>query len=246
MTVSNLLYGVKDAGNIAFWGASTGELGLDIDYANKFDLSLKEEGIEYAKKKGKNAIKFDGEVTGELKISVDLLNADLMAFLNRSPLLKTATDIFKSEKIVVTSADQVVTLEEVPVGLLGVYKVTSEGSKISKLTTATLLADDVTLTGAIVGDIIKIYYTTSKEAIHFGVTGTKAISEDYIVYADVIGKKYEGGEKLPFQYKIYKVAPQATISLSYDATKVSGFEATFDVLCDANDKIVDYTEIPLV
>lgn len=247
MTVANTLYGVKGAGNISFFGLSSGELGLDLDYANKIEVSLKEDGIEYAKKNGKKAIKFDGEVSGELKISVDMMNGDLLAFINRSKLLRSATNIFKSEKIVITANNQVVTPKETIAGFLGAYIINADGTKKAKLSNATLGGDGkVTLTGVVVGDIVKIYYTTAKDSVHFSVNGTKEISEDYKAYCDVIGKQYEAGEKLPFQYTFYKVSPQSTIALTYDSTKVASFEITFDLLVDSDDRIVDYAEIPLV
>ena len=189
MSVANQLYGVKNAANVCLFGAESGELAVDLDYANSLELDLKEDGIQYAMRDGsKKAIKFDGEVVGTLKIGVDMVNSDLLAFINRSKLLKGLRDIFKNETVKVTEDDQVCTFENEVKGILGVYKVKKDGTKISKLSDASCAGKNVTLTGAKAGDIVKVYYTSEKEVTTFKIKGTKEVQEDYIGYADVLGK----------------------------------------------------------
>lgn len=245
MGQAGLLSGVKDAGNVRFIGLTSNELGLDLDYANKFELNLSEDGRDYAMVNGVvQAVAFPGQITGTLTIGLDLINGDIQAFMLRSKMLKGLNDILKCEKFKLTEDNQILTTKETPTQIFEVCTLKRDNSKKQRLANAILNEDGkVVASGGKVGDVVRVYYLTQKNVNHFTMTTDEEVSENYIAYADVIGKTWAGGDAMPFQYKLYSTSPQKSLDLQYDGSAVSNFELTFDILADVDGNIVTYSEV---
>lgn len=243
-SITQALAGVKDAGAFTFTDLATGKPVLHINYANTFNLNLSSEFVS-AKANGVDRVKFEQAKTGTGEIGVELMNFDLFALILSSPILTEEVDYFKREQFTVKEADEVVELKEAPKNnQISVYKIRKDGSThISQLATASCTGKNATLTGAVEGDEVSIYYLTAKQGRHSVVKGTSENTKYYRVNGLVRMKSSEDGVDSFMEIELAKVAIQSSLDIEFNAETPSSFTIQLELMTDGKDNMIDLKEV---
>lgn len=236
---------IMNAGSIRLDSLATGNRLLNVGFANTFKVSIQTEEVA-SKAQGSDAVSFakPTQLTGE--IGVDLINLDLMAFITGSKVGEALRRITKDKKVLITEADQQVTITGTPVGgIVSAYLLRKDGSTIlSKLANPTFATGKVTLTGAKVGDIVLIVYIEETQARGITIKGVPEESEFYKLDALVKSKSWEDGKFTFLNLVLNKIAVQNSIDIEFTAENPSSFTIKFKALVDGLGDIGQMVEIP--
>lgn len=242
------LYGIKDAGDLTFYSRKTGKPVIYMDYANKFEINITADSVN-ATKKGVKAITWDLPKEGTITIETKMASNELFAFLLKSELQDNVTSQFRHREVFkVGSMNEVVTIKNTPKdnNLVFVQKLdTDEVTSLGMLDEATADGTSVTLQGANTGDTVAVYYITEKESSVFTVVDDSQKAQDYTLVATTTTKGYVDGSAEPIEITVFKCAPQANATFTFDATTPSTFNITLDIMADEANRLFDMKPIAM-
>lgn len=233
-------YAIKDAANVTFYDKSTMTPVMYTDYLNTFSLDLSSEAI-FAKAKGVNKIGFDGTMTGTVSTEAEVFELKYLSLLLGSDFVQGQNvDVAKREvfKVSDIKANQV-TLKSTPVeGSVAVFNCDSDKRTQLGEISATESAKTVTLSTAPTSEYIVVYYMTSvpnSNTLTVSATG----SGQNLVLIGETSVKDENGNIEYVQIKVCNCKVQQKIKLDLSATAVAKFTATFEILADENNNMVE-------
>lgn len=239
--ITQALSAIKDAGRLTFTSLKTGLPALYLPQANSCSVEFTSDSVS-AKAQGEDSVEFPLPSEGTMKISVDLINFDLLSLIMGSTLLQENVDCFVRQVEDITTPDEQVTLNDIPKGgEISVFTIRPDGSThIKQLTEATCNESTVTCTGAVKGDTVAIYYTVEKQGKSFEITGTPENKEFYRVDGVFRMKSSETGADSFIYIDFKKVSVQNTISIEFDATTPSSFDINLKLLSDGNNRMAKW------
>ena len=204
---------------------------LNIDFANVTSTDFSANRV-FAKggQGAPNRVGFDGERSGTLKISTQIMPVKLFSLLSGADIGKTC----KSLKRVEAAADEsgVISLEEVPnAGSVQVYLASDDaGAEIADAQVA-----DKKITGLTPATNYVVYYFIERAS---GVEAVRFNADTFPKAFEIHGSmpfKTEDDEIVECELVYYKAQPQATFSLAFQNTgDPTQIDITFD--CFVNDK----------
>jgi hypothetical protein len=237
---------IMDAGDFYFRSLVDNKVALYLNYANKCSINFKG-GSEYAKESGENSIEFSKPSEFTLELNVDLLNLNLLSFIQSSIISEGLKDFTKREVTTLTSDGQVIDIKGTPkADKVEVYTLRGDGTThIKELTDCTYVSGThkLTVTSGKVGDIICVYYFEEKNCKSFTVKATP----DHKVYYRIDGlirrKSKEDGADTFINLVANKVSFENTLSMDFDAEKPSSFKISLSGLKDIEGNLAQFREI---
>ncbi len=241
MSISNMAN--REVCDLIFVDYSTKKPFLNLDFANVSTTELTGESVfAYGGKGHPKRVQFAGERGGTITIETQIQTVKLWQLITGGEVSKSAKFVTRVEATVGAEGTGI-TLEDTPVaGSVVVYKADDDcGAELA----CTVADKAVTLTTALTeGDKVIVYYMKEVNAgvQRINIKST-SFPKNFIVYGDTV-MKTETDEVLPMKLTAYKCAPQSNMSLSFSNNgDPSSLTITCDLLCDADDNILDLTLI---
>ena len=202
---------------------------LNLDFANVSSTEMTAERvIAYGGRGRAPRVPFDGQRSGKMTVETQITPMKLFAMLSGSDIA-TTTKVFTRE--VLTAAEKVLTLTEVPVqNSVFVYR---ENDDCGVAVTVTVAEKAVTLTDGEDDSRYIVYYLAEKSTGVQSVSFTSAsFPKAYVAYGETLYKT-EDDELLPYKIIAYKAIPQTNFTCSWsnsgDPTSLS---IVFDLFQD--------------
>ncbi len=237
MSISNMAN--REVCDLIFVDYSTKKPFLNLDFANVSTTELTGESVfAYGGKGHPKRVQFAGERGGTITIETQIQTVKLWQLITGGEVSKSAKFVTRVEATVGAEGTGI-TLEDTPVaGSVVVYKADDDcGAELA----CTVADKAVTLTTALTeGDKVIVYYMKEVNAgvQRINIKST-SFPKNFIVYGDTV-MKTETDEVLPMKLTAYKCAPQSNMSLSFSNNgDPSSLTITCDLLCDADDNILD-------
>ncbi len=237
MSISNMAN--REVCDLIFVDYSTKKPFLNLDFANFSTTELTGESVfAYGGKGHPKRVQFAGERGGTITIETQIQTVKLWQLITGGEVSKSAKFVTRVEATVGAEGTGI-TLEDTPVaGSVVVYKADDDcGAELA----CTVADKAVTLTTALTeGDKVIVYYMKEVNAgvQRINIKST-SFPKNFIVYGDTV-MKTETDEVLPMKLTAYKCAPQSNMSLSFSNNgDPSSLTITCDLLCDADDNILD-------
>jgi hypothetical protein len=248
-------YGIKDSANLIIKNKTTGKIFAYADYANTTSNEWSGDSV-YARAKGVNAIRFDGNRAGTLSTNFEVFDLKFLAMMAGSDWIEGSHEFMKRQ-ILTVSATNTVTLEKDPIeGSVSVFLLDSDGySNGEELTVGTPASTIKTY--SIAEKVITLNATTNpsgSQVIVYYLTLTEATKKqlafrfdkyptNFEIWADTMMVEQTTGVADYIQIHYPNAKPQANCTITMDATNVSSFDIVFDLFPDANGDMALYTEI---
>jgi hypothetical protein len=237
---------IMDAGDFYFRSLVDNKIALYINYANKCSINFKG-GSEYAKEKGENSVEFSKPSEFTLELDVDLLNLNLLSFIQSSSISEGVKDFTKREVTTLTSNGQVIDIKGTPkADKVEVYTLRPDGTThIKELVDCTYVSSThkLTVTSGKIGDIICVYYFEEKNCKSFTVKATPEHKVYYQIDGLIRRKSKEDGADTFLNLVANKVSFENTLSMDFDAEKPSSFKITLSGLKDMLGDLAQFREI---
>lgn len=217
------------------------------DYLNSFSLDLQSKSV-FAQAKGVNKIAFDGTKTGTVSMEAEVFELKYLALLLGGEFLQNkVVDIAKREVFAVKDiASGSVKLAKTPVaGTVSVFNCDSDmRTQLDEITGVSVSTDTVSLGSAKPSaEYIVVYYMTA-----LPTSNTMSVSAtgggDNLVLIGETSVKDEDGNTEFVQIKVCNCKCDQTIKLDLNASNVAKFTATFEILADENNNMVELSLIP--
>ena len=252
-----MLFGIKDAADLILKSKKDNKIVLSSDYFN-VSTNASTAGRTYAKKKGVNAIAWDGEKESTLTLQSEVFDLKWLGILAGDEMLKGEQDIIQREVLKVTSGK--VVLKNKP--LSGTFNAfTLESDKMTHVTelevTATstpeagkYIFDSTDATGKTVkvnsttcpdGSFIVGYYMIKSAAstIRFAINSQK-FAEAFEIHGKIFARPQDGSADQRISFVCPNARPKSDVTITMDSNNVSQLEVTFDLFPDADNDMIIY------
>lgn len=241
-----MAYGLKDSCNTFVYDRSTGKPFLYADYLNEATISITGEAV-FAKAKGINKISFEGAKTGTFKMATEIFEFKYLALVLGGKLSKGNADIAKRYVNKIDSEKKITLPDRAKAGSISVFKLDKDNKTlleevavmpaISEVGGKTVLTWS---TGSIPtsADILGVFYlkeVTNATKINI----SDAVNSQSFKIRGITAIRNEFGEDELFQFTIFNCKPQVNAEITLSAENVASFEATFDILLDENNDLVE-------
>lgn len=237
---------IMDAGDFYVRSLVDNKVALYLNYANKCSIKF-EGGSESAKAKGEDVVEFSKAGKFSMELDVDLLNLNLLSFIESSAISEGIKDFTKREVITLTSDGQVVDVKGTPkAGKIEVYTLRPDRTThIKELADCTYVSGThkLTVTSGKVGDIICIYYFEEKNCKSFTIKATPENKVYYQIDGLIRRKSIEDGSESFLNLVANKVSFENSLSMDFDSEKPSSFKITLKGLKDINGDLAEFREI---
>ncbi len=240
-------YAIKDAANVTFYEKSTMQPIMYTDYLNTFSLDLQSKTV-FAQTKGVNKIAFDGTKTGTVSMEAEVFELKYLALLLGSSIVQNQNiDVAKREVFTVSNiVNNQITLNATPVAnTVAVFNCDTD------LRTQLTEIDNITVTGTTVdlgatkptAEYIVVYYMTSLPSSNSMTVSAQGGGSNLVLIGETSVKDENGNTEF-VQIKVCNCKVDQTIKLDLSATAVAKFTATFEILADENNNMVEIALIP--
>lgn len=213
------------------------------DYLNTFSLDLSSEAI-FAKAKGVNKIGFDGTMKGTVSMEAEVFELRYISLLLGSTFVEGQDlDVAKREVFSVSALgkNNELTLAGTPIaGSVAVFSCdVDKRTQIAELT-CTEAGNVVTLSEAPANGIeyVVVYYMTSVPNSKVMTVSAVGSGQNLVLIGET-SVKDENGNIDYVQIKVTNCKVQQKIKLDLSATAVAKFTATFEMLADENNNMVE-------
>lgn len=241
-----MAFALKDACNVLITSRSTNKPFLYADYLNSCSLSVSSEPV-FARAKGINKITFDGAKTGTFTMETEIFEIKYLALILGGEVSKEAGK-FAKRYVGTVNGEGVITLPEEPVeGSISTFVLGRDGKEHVKEVEVAPDIDGSTLTyrsGAPEeGQSIAVYYLVDvPEATKIKVND--AVQSEAFKIEGITAIRNEFNEDELFQLRIFNAKPQTNAELTMSAENVSSFSATFDLMVDENNEMIELLMLP--
>lgn len=207
---------------------------LNVDFANATATDFTATRV-FAKggQGAPNRVGFDGERTGTLKVTTQIMPAKLFAMLSGGDIGTTCKSL---KREVLTATETSLTLSEEPItGTVQVFKADDDcGVAVSDAS-----VQNTTVTVKAPGTYVVYYFVQREE----NVMNIKFNATNFPKAFEIHGKlpfKNEDDEIAICELVYYRAVPQSTFSLSFSNTgDPTSIDITFDCFADGNGDIYD-------
>lgn len=228
-----LQYGIKEVLDVNILDFKTKKPLLFVDYAESTSNENAGTRLDVSGGRGNGRLmSFDHTRTATFKLTLPLVDLNMLAVLTGEDLQTSAGDIFKRE--VLTAVDNTgtikVTLSETPVGTVSVYKLDGTRDVGTEVTGGTVSGTDVTFsTGVAAGDDLVVYYqyavpATAKTISIKANKFPKAVE----IYAEGLARNQEDEQDYPVHVHVFKARPQTNFTFTMEGQNATKLDLTFD------------------
>lgn len=241
-----MAFALKDACNVLITSRSTNKPFLYADYLNSCSLSVSSEPV-FARAKGINKITFNGAKTGTFTMETEIFEIKYLALILGGEVSKEAGK-FAKRYVGTVNGEGVITLPEEPVeGSISTFVLGRDGKEHVKEVEVVPDIEGSTLTyrsGAPEeGQSIAVYYLVEvPEATKIKVND--AVQSEAFKIEGITAIRNEFNEDELFQLRIFNAKPQTNAELTMSAENVSSFSATFDLMVDENNEMIELLMLP--
>jgi hypothetical protein len=244
-----LQYGIKEVLDINILDFKTKKPLVFIDYAEASSNENQGTRVDLTGGRGNaKQMSFDHSRTSTFKLTIPLVDLNLLAILTGEDLQDAAGDIFKREVLTAVDATGTikVSLTETPVGTPSVYKLDGLRDLGTEVTGGTVSGKDITFTtGVAGGDELVVFYQ------YAAPVGAKQISiksskfpKAVEIYGEGLGRNQEDEQDYPVHVHVFKARPQINFTFTMEGTNATKLDITFDCyeVKDANGdgQYIDY------
>lgn len=241
-----MAFALKDACNVLITSRSTNKPFLYADYLNSCSLSVSSEPV-FARAKGINKITFNGAKTGTFTMETEIFEIKYLALILGGEVSKEAGK-FAKRYVGTVNGEGVITLPEEPVeGSISTFVLGRDGKEHVKEVEVSPSIEGSTLTYGFgapeEGQSIAVYYLVEvPEATKIKVND--AIQSEAFKIEGITAIRNEFNEDELFQLRIFNAKPQTNAELTMSAENVSSFSATFDLMVDENNEMIELLMLP--
>lgn len=240
-----MAFALKDACNVLITSRSTNKPFLYADYLNSCSLSVSSEPV-FARAKGVNKITFNGAKTGTFTMETEIFEIKYLALILGGAVSKEAGNFAKRHVGTLTEEGKI-TLPEVPVaGSISAFVLGRDGKEHVEEIAVVPTAEGKELTFAGLdeskGKIAVYYLTEVPEATKIKVNDD--VDSESFKIEGITAIRNEFNEDELFQLRIFNAKPQTNAELTMSSENVSNFSATFDLMVDENNEMIELLMLP--
>lgn len=239
-------YAIKDAANVTFYDKSTMTPIMYTDYLNSFNLDLQSKTV-FAQAKGVNKIAFDGTKTGTVSMEAEVFELKYLALLLGSSIVQNQNiDVAKREIFSVSNiVGNQITLKAKPVsGTVAIFNCdTDMRTQLTEIENNTVSGATINLGATPNAEYIVVYYMTSLPSSNSMTVSANGGGNNMVLIGETSVKDENGNTEF-VQIKVCNCKVDQTIKLDLSATTVAKFTATFEILADENNNMVEIALIP--
>lgn len=244
------LYGIKDSSDVTIISNKTKKPILFADYCNKTDIAFSSDTV-YAKKKGVNAIGWDGNRTGTLSMEMQVFDLQWIALLMGSELKVGVVELDKREILEVEDAS--VTLSETPKSnSLSVFKLAEDGiTHLDEQILGTPATEENTY--SIVGKVITLsagVFADGSKVVCYYLLDSASTAKSFTVSADNFPTSYsmrgvtqirtgEGVDEI-VEFSMNNIKPKSNMTLSLNSEDVTTLAIEWDILVDNDNDMFTF------
>lgn len=238
-----MAFALKDACNVLITSRATNKPFLYADYLNSCSLSVSSEPV-FARAKGMNKITFDGAKTGTFTMETEIFEIKYLALILGGKVSKESGKFAKRHVGSVDSQGKIVLPEKPVTGSISTFVLGRDNKEhVKEITVVPSVEGNTTLTYTGGGapqqnEKIVIYYLTEVPSAT-KIKVTDEVNSDAFKIEGVTAIRNEFNEDELFQLRIFNAKPQTNAELTLSAENVSSFSATFDLMVDENNEMIE-------
>lgn len=238
-----MAFALKDACNVLITSRATNKPFLYADYLNSCSLSVSSEPV-YARAKGINKITFDGAKTGTFTMETEIFEIKYLALILGGKVSKESGKFAKRHVGKVDSQGKIVLPEKPITGSISTFVLGRDNKEhVKEISVVPSVDGQNALTYTGVGapkqnETIAIYYLTEVPSAT-KIKVTDEVNSDAFKIEGVTAIRNEFNEDELFQLRIFNAKPQTNAELTLSAENVSSFSATFDLMVDENNEMIE-------
>ena len=243
-----MAFALKDACNVLITSRATNKPFLYADYLNSCSLSVSSEPV-FARAKGMNKITFDGAKTGTFTMETEIFELKYLALILGGKVSKEAGKFAKRHVGTVDSTGKIQLPEKPVTGSISTFVLGRDNKEHIKeitLKPSVDVSNALTYTGSgapTQDDKIAIYYLVDvPQATKILVTDE--VNSDAFKIEGITAIRNEFNEDELFQLRIFNAKPQTNAELTMSAENVSSFSATFDLMVDEKNEMIELLMLP--
>jgi predicted DNA-binding protein with PD1-like motif len=229
-----LQYGIKEVLDTNILDYKTKKPLVFVDYATATTNENNGERLDLKGGRGNaKQMSFDHSKTSTFKLTVPLVDLNLLAILTGDDIQTGVGEIFKREVLTVAdnSGSLEINLSKEPVGNVSVFKLEGLRDVGTEVTGGTVSTKKVTFTtGVVAGDEVIAFYqyaapATSKKVSVKTTKFPKAVE----IYGEGLGRMQEDEQDYPVHVHVFKARPQMNFTFTMEGTNATNLELTFDL-----------------
>ena len=242
-----MAFALKDAANITVIDRADKKPFMYSDYLNSCSLNISSEAV-YARAKGINKISFDGAKEGTFTMETEIFEFKYLALIIGGMVATESADISKRFVGSINGDNKIVLPEKAVEGSISVFKLDRDKkTHIEEVTPELVETPDtkteITLPAEVLAsDSIAVYYLVNVPNATKIKVSDKVNAKSFQIDG-ITSIRNEFGEDELFQIRIFNAKPQTNAELTLSAENVSTFSATFDIMVDENNNMVELTKI---
>lgn len=226
----------REVADLVLLNYSDKKVFLNIDFANVTTTELSSERV-YAKggRGAPNRVGFDGERTGTLQVSTQIMPAKLFSLMSGADIATTCTSL-KRESVTAGEGGSVTLADTPKEGSVQVFLASDEGG--AEVEAAQV--SGTTISGLTASTNYVVYYFAERAS---GVQAIKFNADTFPKAFEIHGSmpfKTENDEIVECELVYYKAQPQPSFSLSFQNTgDPTQIDLTFDLFANGDGDIYD-------
>lgn len=238
-----MAFALKDACNVLITSRATNKPFLYADYLNSCSLSVSSEPV-YARAKGVNKITFDGAKTGTFTMETEIFELKYLALILGGKVTEEAGK-FAKRHVAVMDGTGMIELPEVPVdGSITTFVLGKDNKEhVEEVEVPVVEGKILTYTGLEEGQSIAVYYLTEVPKATRILVNDEANADSFKIEG-ITAIRNEFNEDELFQLRIFNAKPQTNAELTMSAENVSSFSATFDLMVDEKNEMIELLMLP--
>ena len=243
-----MAFALKDACNVLITSRATNKPFLYADYLNSCSLSVSSEPV-FARAKGMNKITFDGAKTGTFTMETEIFELKYLALILGGKVSKEAGKFAKRHVGTVDATGKIQLPEKPVTGSISTFVLGRDNKEHIKeitLKPSVDVSNALTYTGSgapTQDEKIAIYYLVDvPQATKILVTDE--VNPDAFKIEGITAIRNEFNEDELFQLRIFNAKPQTNAELTMSAENVSSFSATFDLMVNENNEMIELLMLP--
>ena len=242
-----MAFALKDAANITVIDRADKKPFMYSDYLNSCSLNISSEAV-YARAKGINKISFDGAKEGTFTMETEIFEFKYLALIIGGMVAKEDAEISKRFVGSVNGENKIVLPEKAVEGSISVFRLDKDKKTHIEEVAVELVEEndgktEITLPAEILAtDVVAVYYLLNVPSATKIKVSDKVEGKSFQIDG-ITSIRNEFGEDELFQIRIFNAKPQTNAELTLSAENVSTFSATFDIMVDENNNMVELTKI---
>ena len=240
-----MAFALKDACNVLITSRSTNKPFLYADYLNSCSLSVSSEPV-FARAKGVNKITFNSAKTGTFTMETEIFEIKYLALILGGAVSKEAGNFAKRHTGILTEEGKISLPEDPVAGSISAFVLGRDGKEhVEEIAVVpTVKGKDLTFAGLneSKGKIAVYYLTEVPEATKIKVNDH--VNSESFKIEGITAIRNEFNEDELFQLRIFNAKPQTNAELTMSSENVSNFSATFDLMVDENNEMIELLMLP--